>query len=421
VGYYDDATGTYVDLPTLYDEANGITDLPTSTFRGFVPTYNFYDCCNDPLVAGEPNEGVGFTNLICQPFRQARDATEQFLERIDFARGDRVAFVTFDRSAFLINPYGVPEISGSPDADSRLSPMIENLRDATAVVQQLLGVRAEPNFYVYDNSGQYDRATEDEFLGRWTGLAAGVDATGASIPFDPGKVSYNADDATIPEAYNYPARNNCPFQNAGLPGSYSLFDASLLKITNPLDVSWNSYFDPSDGSAYIQSASPREAAIAMSYEYWSSCRGTNIGAGLRVANNALLDPRTIREDGVWIMVLLSDGGAGASDAVRGNGAKLDPASPYFDTNPDINIEEFGVPGDYGAFGVCPSGTPSNPAELMTPGDDSPYATFPHCSDEDWYSRHRCDFRPLRIALFDEEDAMQDNDYVPYGAPGGPPS
>ncbi|MAU10751.1 MAG: hypothetical protein CL607_13085 [Anaerolineaceae bacterium] len=412
VGYYDDATGTYVDLPTLYDEASGITDLPETTFRGFVPTYNFYDCCNDPLVTGEPNDAPGFSNLICQPFRQARDATEQFLERIDFARGDRVGFVTFDRSAFLINPY-------VPDSDN--VPMINNLRDATAVVQQLLGVRAEPNFYVYDNSGPIDPATQDEFVGKWTGLAAGVDSTGTSIPFDPGKASYSVDDPLIPEVYNYPARNNCPFQNAGLPASYSLFDASLLKISNPLDASWHSYYDPTDGSPYLESASPREVNIAMSYEYWSSCRGTNIGAGLRVANNALLDPRTIREDGVWIMVLLSDGGAGASDAVRRNGAKLNPANPYFDTNPDINIEEFGVEGEYGAFGVCPSGTPSNPAELMTPGDDNPYATFPHCSDEDWYTRHRCDFRPLRIALFDEEDAMQDNDYVPYGAPGGPPS
>ncbi|MCA9888725.1 MAG: hypothetical protein KC546_10145 [Anaerolineae bacterium] len=421
VGYYDDATSAYVGLDDLYTEASGITSMPTTSFRGFVPTYNFYDCCNDPLVAGEPNNLPGFGNLICQPFKQARDATEQFLERIDFARGDRVGFVTFDRSAFLINPYGVPVVSGTPDPDSRLSPMIENLDDATAVVQQLLGVRAEPNFYVYNNSGQYNPATQDEFVGYWSGLAAGIDSSGASIPFDPGKVSYNPDDATVPEAYNYPVRNNCPFQNAGLPGTYSLFDASLLKITNPLDSSWDSYVDPTDGSAYIQGTTPRNANIAMSYEFWSSCRGTNIGAGLRVANNALLDPRTIREDGVWIMVLLSDGGAGASDAVRRNGDKLIPADPYFDTNPDPAIEEFGIPGDYGAFGVCPNGTPTNPAELMTPGDDIPFATFPHCSDEDWWTRHRCDFRPLRIALFDEEDAMQDNDYVTYGTFPGPPS
>ncbi len=38
--------------------------------------------------------------------KKVRDATEQFLNRIDFSRGDRVALVTFDRSAYLIDPDG---------------------------------------------------------------------------------------------------------------------------------------------------------------------------------------------------------------------------------------------------------------------------------------------------------------------------
>jgi hypothetical protein len=66
---------------------------PTSNayFSGFVPMYNSYACCNDP------NGDFYFDDLVCQPFKQARDAAGEFLERLDFLRGDRVAYVTFNR------------------------------------------------------------------------------------------------------------------------------------------------------------------------------------------------------------------------------------------------------------------------------------------------------------------------------------
>ena len=59
--------------------------------------------------------------------------------------------------------------------------------------------------------------------------------------------------------------------------------------------------------------------------------GTNMGAAVREANNALLDPNTSRRFGaIWVMVMLSDGAAGATDPVRRNGTKNNtiPGFPY---------------------------------------------------------------------------------------------
>ncbi|MBZ0292254.1 MAG: hypothetical protein K8L99_06770, partial [Anaerolineae bacterium] len=110
---------TTIDIPTdllqLYDEAGATWMGPTNKWEGFVPNYNYYDCCNDP------NGDGNFDDLLCQPFKEARDATQQFLGRIDFLRGDRVAFVTFDREAFLVR---------YQNAGGELTHMIENETDA---------------------------------------------------------------------------------------------------------------------------------------------------------------------------------------------------------------------------------------------------------------------------------------------------
>src|SRR5262249_41547907 len=93
------ARGTLSPSNAIYDQATG-TDNNQTRFDGFIPTYDFYGCCNDP------NQDMQFDDLVCQPFKKVRDATESFLDRVDFVRGDRVAFVTFDRTAYLIDPDG---------------------------------------------------------------------------------------------------------------------------------------------------------------------------------------------------------------------------------------------------------------------------------------------------------------------------
>jgi hypothetical protein len=434
VGYIDPTTEDFVGLDQIYADSSALSSLPTSRngrFEGFVPTYNFYGCCNDPDGDGD------FSDLVCQPFKQARDATFQFLERIDFTRGDRAAIVTFDRAAFLVNPYGTYD----DGTGNIIQPgaMMDDGRHAFRTLRDLVGVRAEPNFYVFDSGTM---SVEDDGSGNiilspgatpltasWGGYSAGVNDAGQSIPIDYGAspAGFDGTDGGNPLSYLYPVYDNCPFRNAGeLNTSRTLFDYALSNISLPNgfnatdgDSRWTRWpVHNNPGASYpnalqnpggLTISQPSDAQRIMdprrSYEFWASCRGTNIGAALREGNNALLNPQTVRRFGtIWVMVLLSDGAAGASDPVRRNGRKLNTANPYQDVG-----GTFGLEGEYGAYGICPYGTPDNPGRLVAP------QLFPFCSDTEPWTRHACDFRPLRT-LNNQLDALFDNDYVRFNDP-----
>jgi hypothetical protein len=363
---------------------------PHGRWNGFQPTYNFYGCCNDPtsggtvdefgnITPGASNGADGdFSDLVCQPFKQAKDATRLFLDRVDFLRGDRVAFVTFDRSAFIIDP----------DGQGDGTHMIESSDIARETLDRFIGVRAEPNFYVWnDVDGGWTHNVDGTSR---TVYAQGIDrATGLSIPafYDqetvPQWVTDNGYTIRDPLDYNnYPVRSNCYFQNATLPWPKSraadptpgapFAGQALAQIMNPR--TWEA---GSPWEVYRSQYNPAERA----YEGKAQCRGTNIGGALRAANAALTDPTTERREGtVWIMILLSDGAAGASDPVRQRGDLPDTPSAY--TQPP-------VPGEYGIYGLCPYGMPTNPSfpgrgELVE-GD----AGFPFCSDEQVHTRQFC--------------------------------
>jgi hypothetical protein len=425
---------------------NTPTTLDDAKWSGFVPTYDFYGCCNDPSrafvdrngdffvdaaftipFAPNPdnwdNDGL-FNDLVCEPMKQARDATRLFLERVDFLRGDRVGFVTFDKAAYIIDPDGKngPTTAGAINR----SHMIEELPEATRVLNNYIGVRAEENYYVWNEDG-----------GGWIGYAAGFNQQNDVIPVNydctladcppPPMESFTAPEVSegnnIDASYlNYPVRGNCSIQNAELQFPYSRFatrnvtglegtlSASLIRIMNP--AVYGTDTDPF-WQGYNNTRTPR-LDTGHSYEKQGTCRGTNIGAALRVGNDALTDPRTTRRAGtVWIMILLSDGAAGASDPVRAQGSKINQAAPYqqvsrFDwrtvTVPPAPPAPANTPnltnqygrgiaantailerGDYGWLGLCPLGTPSNPGRLVT-GDGK---AFPYCSDTDVFSRHFC--------------------------------
>src|SRR5262249_44414542 len=61
-------------------------------------TANQYGSSNPYASSTYPfNRGDGnYSDLICQPFKQVRDAARRFIERMDFVRGDRLVLVTFD-------------------------------------------------------------------------------------------------------------------------------------------------------------------------------------------------------------------------------------------------------------------------------------------------------------------------------------
>lgn len=437
-------------VPLTNPEWPGIEnyDNPTATqaqFNGFVPTYNYYACCNDPTIdvdidnnsqftITDPGTGLpvplganlpipvettgtellqgdwDFSDLICQPFKQARDATREFLERIDFLRGDRVAFVTFDRSAFLIDPDGV---IGSQ------THMIETLEDARDVLDTFVGVRAEPNYYLWDDEGG------------WEGFSAGFDSeTGGSIPVnfarrndnpaDPDPYNPTPTDGNLPEAYNYPAFGNCFVQNSILAYPQSVYATRNATPGDPLvayagNPAIQNFLTPPiyDDSDWITQRTNRGLTEENSYEMWAMCRGTNMGAALREAGGALTNAATSRREGtVWVMIMLSDGAAAASDPVRAEGFKRAPINPY------VEIEEYnwrlrndpvpsrGIYGsngstsaEYGAYGLCPFGrigAPTRLGELITGNSDQ----FPWCADQDPFTRHFClpnDGRPVGMA------------------------
>jgi hypothetical protein len=332
------------------------------TYRGFVPTYNFYGCCNDPNGDGD------FTDLVCEPFKTARDETLNFLDRIDFLRGDRVGFVTFDRRAYLFDVNGSSEPGGF---------MIDNQIQAEAILEKSIGVRSEATFYA-DNSDLDDILAADSTVSvpLWDNFVIG-ESTYASFDYRPGSPNY-FNSTAVGEMTFFPNVNNCPFDMAAITYPFSNYDPSLL-----LEIYQPRWYT-GDGSA--------NDAELRSYEYRGSCAGTNIGASLSVASQALGTPidegggRT--EGAVWIMVLLSDGAAGASNPVLTNGFSPQLARPYlFDPVTGDPASEAERVGDYGAFSLCPY-----PRTAFAPDDFKELISdraFPYCSDELPQTRDYC--------------------------------
>jgi hypothetical protein len=124
-------------------------------------------------------------------------------------------------------------------------------------------------------------------------------------------------------------------------------------------------------------------SVPWSYEDVAPCGNTNLGGGVRAADNALrgyhpvtgADMGTVRHEAVWIMVLLTDGAANVTD----------PRDPL----PEVD--------EYGYWGYCPSDTfldhPDYPGEM---------GLLPFCRDEDAYSRHGS-----TNAAYDADDYARD--------------
>jgi hypothetical protein len=453
--------------PALKESFNH-TWAETERYSLFRPSFNWYGCCNDPtanasitldgdIELSSDNNNWGrsdqqlngkfdFSDLVCQPFKDARDATRLFLQNIDFARGDRVAFVTFDRAAYLIDPDGYSYFTDQNVNDSTpgtgfgggaRSHMIDDFQVAVEVLDKVIGVRAEPNFYWTDHNPDAAADTAGlKSVDQWETYSRGTRTIPADINND-GAIAtdefaivgvplvgnglsagdYNLYyEQPIGEMLNgYPVRGNCQFSNAALPGSHSIwsdwqpgdtygnsgpiFDIMHPPIYNPAETAWrNRYQTMFEGDMELAEA----LGTFYSYEYRAGCRGTNIGASLREANNALVSPVTTRQEGaVWVIILLSDGAAGATDPIpfdndpTNSGDDADPYLRVGDTynpqEPPANINDRNA--TYGAYGFCPYGTTVNIPDslggltdsiVLGGQDDTVY-----CLDPDPSTRHSC--------------------------------
>lgn len=404
--------------------ATAQADYPAK-YDGFVPAFNFYGCCNDP------DGNYQFQDLICEPMRTVRDRTEDFLDRIDFVRGDRVAFVTFDRAAHLIDWDGTAgHLEGTTTVNS--SPMLTNQNEAITALRQSVGVRAEPSYYAdtLNPAGVSD--------GAWDGFVTGGAPYNPSDPATSGKPrkygeSYDFASRTyvtgngfnntlLGTKPDYPVYNNCVLQNAALQFPLSLYsspssaDASALGYTyiesrypTPLAALYSggvtstlSFTNPNlnhptwDASlAAAGYADPYGRAVTkafFSYEFRAACGGSNVGAALRTGSNALLDPQTVRlstAGGVWVMVMLGDGAAGGTDPVRRNGAQARTSDPYGTQGTALTSAR----GEYGSYGLCPYGRFDAPGPLVDDniiGNGTNWKVEqPRCMDPDPATRHDC--------------------------------
>ncbi len=110
------------------------------------------------------------------------------------------------------------------------------------------------------------------------------------------------------------------FRKTGSPSPY--FDR-YNRCREAYEAQWD--YDPSTGlvNGFVERSDlPLPAGTAVNsnlYRFWSyetiaPCPDTNTGSGIFWANNALTNVETIRKDAVWVIILLSDGGANVTDS-----------------------------------------------------------------------------------------------------------
>ena len=433
---YRVSTGVYAEYTARgYNTGRPpVTNPANSNYRistGFVPSVDYYGCCNDP------NGDGNFTDLVCDPFRVARDSAATFLERLDFVRGDRVAFVTFDRSAYLVDPDGSATSSFQGLSLSGLqNPFIETLNNidaprneddrvgAAVVLDQRIGVRAEPNFYVDSNAdGQWDgfrTASPD---------APRVTITLNSVPTEMGFISFATAsnfyaNTIVGRMFDHPVRESCFLDGAFGHNTYSLIDfyttgtpgvgrfrnqtidagneSPLDDVLTPRNGTTDNPYVPyqdltsDDGWLFGAGRLPPNGGTARrlptvrnrSYELRAGCGGTNMAAGIETAGTTFYRYGR-REGSVWIMVLLSDGAAGTTDPIlrqypdntfsppdadnlpdERTARQPDPYFGFSTVTQDVNglpqsgYATSGVLGDYGAFGLCPYGSDITRAQML---------------------------------------------------------
>ncbi len=88
---------------------------------------------------GDGTADKNFSDLICRPFKDVRDATRRFLLKVDFTRGDRVIMIQFDAAARAMTRNGVYQETGTT------APIFTTKSDAINALNRYVGVEVNPS------------------------------------------------------------------------------------------------------------------------------------------------------------------------------------------------------------------------------------------------------------------------------------
>ncbi len=429
------------DLMNSYDAilkkgSSGSSSFGTR-FDGFMPAYDYYGCCNDPNGDFKFDDLIcqpfGKVRDATEKFLDHVDFVRG--DRVAFVTFDRTAFLIDPDGEKISDPVALksqtPMITSQADAITALRHIVGVRAEPYyyADTKDLAGIAKTDGLwdaYVTGASaytGLIGNGVPIRYDSRYD-FATSKWVSDVTAPAPDKLAGYN--NTALGALNDYPVRYNCYWQNATLEYPFSLFSSQSSQadrtiygsnaypyepipsdlpagtgrlnetrwptplsamttaavnpgapIMNPnLNLTpWNNSIKaalpvPPNTVYGIQSANKP----LFSYEFRAGCAGNNVGAALREGNNALLDPRTVRlgnTGAVWVMVMLGDGAAGASDPVIRNGNVIPSGNPYgsFVAAPKA--------GGYGAYGLCPYGTPDDQMGLTAGWKTRP----PRCSDD----------------------------------------
>jgi hypothetical protein len=391
----------------VMDRFQQFTQGTANQFRGFVPMYRSYACCNDP------NGDFDFSDLVCQPFQQVRDATNQFLNNLDFIRGDRVAFVTFDNTARILDPDGSGSQRWMIEIEESGPDTPPGLLGARQVLEQRVGVRAVDSYYRdMNDNGTWDALVDfDPYAydpndpnAAWRGFDWNhfQSTMTQDIFVHPTTGSCFLDNAIlqfpqVPEEYHRrlgasgDVRAQWPLLAEAISSPNWFWDAANVNPADPAHIA--EYWNPTKSQPDLRSA-----------EYRGGCGGGNIGGALNGAQQVFIeDGRT--EGAVWLMVLMSDGASGVTDPIArsiddvSGDMDLQFPNPYNTFTVGGTVYRDPLPGDYGAFGACPYGTAGAWGEVL-----KDINTYPYCSDPAPETRHFCSSMPMPPSLIELDTA-----------------
>src|SRR5260221_5564334 len=164
------------------------------------------------------NGGDGnYSALICQPFKQVRDAARRFINRMDFVRGDRLVLITFDSAAKDITPYG------------QTVPIITDKTVAIQTLNMKVGVEVSPSHNQNGCNTQYTFQNTGNNPGDWMGQKIGSADTTNNGGYYVDAYNPQTGDNSI---YDYYPQSQCVDTNTGggiLLGNKDLTDPNYVR------------------------------------------------------------------------------------------------------------------------------------------------------------------------------------------------